>query len=65
MKHNEAEFEKSLFVRVRRSSPSILLGRDRKISEMNAWERFSKAAFTELNQHAGALLSFLSERAFD
>ncbi len=34
---------------------------------MNAWERSSEAAFTELNQQlsAGALPSFPSERAFD
>ncbi len=32
---------------------------------MNAWERSSEAMFAELNQRAGALPSFPSERAFD
>ncbi len=34
MKHNAAEFEKFLFVRVRSSSSSVLLGRDRRFARL-------------------------------
>ncbi len=34
MKHNAAEFEKSLFVQVRSSSSSVLLGRDRRFARL-------------------------------
>lgn len=50
VKHNAADFDRSLFVQVRRSSSSIFLERDRRPTR---W--ILEAAFAELNRHTTRL----------